>query len=220
MWSNHPVDYTTGSTLDHHLLSHKMTLNMQVKQYGNAVVLLDGMLLREQELVAKTEGESSDKASDKSGDKSNDKSNDKATDKATDKSEKEKEEKEKKETKAEKRERRRREKEPRAYRETVDSAEVDEQETLTSDHVNDYVHVLYRMELLGEGMGDRWAQVLDLLRRTHKRFLTPVDTVYRALLFSVTGQEAPLQALLSGDAAREQDALWQELQLRGRAPLP
>ena len=26
--------------------------------------------------------------------------------------------------------------------------------------------------------------------------------------------------LLSGDAAREQDALWQELQLRGRAPLP
>lgn len=194
------MDYTTGSTLDHHLLSHKMTLNMQVKQYGNAVVLLDGMLLREQELVAKTEGESSDKASDKS--------------------EKEKEEKEKKETKAEKRERRRREKEPRAYRETVDSAEVDEQETLTSDHVNDYVHVLYRMELLGEGMGDRWAQVLDLLRRTHKRFLTPVDTVYRALLFSVTGQEAPLQALLSGDAAREQDALWQELQLRGRAPLP
>ena len=190
------MDYTTGSTLDHHLLSHKMTLNMQVKQYGNAVVLLDGMLLREQELVAKTEGESSDK------------------------SEKEKEEKEKKETKAEKRERRRREKEPRAYRETVDSAEVDEQETLTSDHVNDYVHVLYRMELLGEGMGDRWAQVLDLLRRTHKRFLTPVDTVYRALLFSVTGQEAPLQALLSGDAAREQDALWQELQLRGRAPLP
>lgn len=210
------MDYTTGSTLDHHLLSHKMTLNMQVKQYGNAVVLLDGMLLRKQELVAKTEGESSDKASDKSGDKSNDK----ATDKATDKSEKEKEEKEKKETKAEKRERRRREKEPRAYRETVDSAEVDEQETLTSDHVNDYVHVLYRMELLGEGMGDRWAQVLDLLRRTHKRFLTPVDTVYRALLFSVTGQEAPLQALLSGDAAREQDALWQELQLRGRAPLP
>ena len=199
------MDYTTGSTLDHHLLSHKMTLNMQVKQYGNAVVLLDGMLLREQELVAKTEGESSDKSSDK------------ATDKATDKSEKEKE---KKETKAEKRERRRREKEPRAYRETVDSAEVDEQETLTSDHVNDYVHVLYRMELLGEGMGDRWAQVLDLLRRTHKRFLTPVDTVYRALLFSVTGQEAPLQALLSGDAAREQDALWQELQLRGRAPLP
>ena len=202
------MDYTTGSTLDHHLLSHKMTLNMQVKQYGNAVVLLDGMLLREQELVAKTEGESSDKASDKSGDKSNDKATDKASDKA-----------EKKETKAEKRERRR-EKEPRAYRETVDSAEVDEQETLTSDHVNDYVHVLYRMELLGEGMGDRWAQVLDLLRRTHKRFLTPMDTVYRALLFSVTGQEAPLQALLSGDAAREQDALWQELQLRGRAPLP
>lgn len=190
------MDYTTGSTLDHHLLSHKMTLNMQVKQYGNAVVLLDGMLLREQELVAK----SSDKASDKSSDKSSDKA-------------------EKAETKAEKRERRRREREPRAYRETVDSAEVDEQETLTSDHVNDYVHVLYRMELLGEGMGDRWAQVLDLLRRTHKRFLTPVDTVYRALLFSVTGQEAPLQALLSGDAAREQDALWQELQLRGRVPL-
>ena len=194
------MDYTTGSTLDHHLLSHKMTLNMQVKQYGNAVVLLDGMLLREQELVAK----------------SSDKANDKASDKASDKAEKAET---KAETKAEKRERRRREREPRAYRETVDSAEVDEQETLTSDHVNDYVHVLYRMELLGEGMGDRWAQVLDLLRRTHKRFLTPVDTVYRALLFSVTGQEAPLQALLSGDAAREQDALWQELQLRGRAPL-
>lgn len=194
------MDYTTGSTLDHHLLSHKMTLNMQVKQYGNAVVLLDGMLLREQELVAK----SSDKAEGTSSDKASDKA-EKAETKA--------------ETKAEKRERRRREKEPRAYRETVDSAEVDEQETLTSDHVNDYVHVLYRMELLGEGMGDRWAQVLDLLRRTHKRFLTPVDTVYRALLFSVTGQEAPLQALLSGDAAREQDALWQELQLRGRAPL-
>lgn len=169
-----------------------MTLNMQVKQYGNAVALLDGMLLREQELVEKVEAVNREKSEEKPEEKS--------------------------EGKSEGKKRRRGEKE-RAYRETVDSEEVDEQETLTSDHVNDYIHVLYRMELLGEGMGDRWPQVLDLLRRTHKRFLTPMDTVYRSLLFSVTGEEAMLQAMLSGDAAREQDSLWQELQLRSGALL-
>ena len=85
---------------------------------------------------------------------------------------------------------------------------------LTNDHINDYVQVLYRMELLGEGMGDRWSQVLSLAERTHKKYLTPMDKVYRSILYSVTGQEKRMRELLSGDATEQQDALWKELQLR------
>ena len=195
-WSNHPVDYVSGSTMDHHLLSHKITLNMQVKQYENAIVILDGMLLREMESVNESVNESA-KESAKDG-QTGEKDGKTATKEGT--------------TNGKTTTRGKSAKAP-SKRDREPTAATEEQDMLTNDHINDYVQVLYRMELLGEGMGDRWSQVLSLAERTHKKYLTPMDKVYRSILYSVTGQEKRMRELLSGDATEQQNALWKELQL-------
>ena len=153
-WSNHPVDIVNGSIMDHHLLSYKATLNMQLKQYGNAVQIIDNQIERYEDLVQN-------------------------------------------------------------HVETDDSGVY--QDVLRASHINDYVQMLYRFELLGEGMGDRWERVLSLFRHTSSPLITPIDALYRILLFSVTKQEAFLQDLLRKDAAEEQTELWDSLQLRGVA---
>lgn len=196
-WSNHPVDYVSGSTMDHHLLSHKITLNMQVKQYENAIVILDGMLLREMESVSESvSGSAKESVTDG---QTGEKDGKTATKEGT--------------TNGKTTTRGKSAKTP-SRRDREPTAATEEQDMLTNDHINDYVQVLYRMELLGEGMGDRWSQVLSLAERTHKKYLTPMDKVYRSILYSVTGQEKRMRELLSGDATEQQNALWKELQLR------
>lgn len=88
------------------------------------------------------------------------------------------------------------------------------QDVLCSNHINDYIQVLYRLELLGEGMGDRWNQVYDLLQHTHKTFLTPMDRVYRSILFSVTGKGDDLNAILTDSNKEELDELWKSYEFR------
>lgn len=197
-WSNHPVDYVSGSTMDHHLLSHKITLNMQVKQYENAVVILDGMLLREMESVSESVSEPAKESAKE--EKTGEKDGKTAAKEGT--------------TNGKTTTRRGKSAKTPSRRDREPTAATEEQDMLTNDHINDYVQVLYRMELLGEGMGDRWSQVLSLAEHTHKKYLTPMDKVYRSILYSVTGQEKRMRELLSGDATEHQDALWKELQLR------
>ena len=87
------------------------------------------------------------------------------------------------------------------------------QDLISSDHVNDYVNVLYRCELAGEGMGDRWNRVSKLLDCTHKQLLTPMDYFHRGILFSVTGEDEKMRNLLSDERKRECDELWKQLDL-------
>lgn len=87
------------------------------------------------------------------------------------------------------------------------------QDLFCSDHLNDYVQVLYRFELLGEGMGDRWSRVSNLLEKTKKELLTPMDFVHRGILFSVTGDDAKMGQLLSEERVKERDELWRQLDL-------
>ena len=151
-WSVDPAVMKNGSTLDHHLLSHKATLNMQLKQYSNALSTMPIALAREEQFVEKG---------------------------------------------------------------VLPGNEGMNQDRLCSDHINDYVQVLYRMELLGEGMGDRWSRVSRLLDSTEKKeVLGPMDVLYRSILYSVTGEEQKLHALMERQTAEERDALWKEFALR------
>lgn len=150
-WSVDPAVMKNGSTLDHHLLSHKATLNMQLKQYSNAMDIVDNALAREEQFVEKG---------------------------------------------------------------VLPGNEGMKQDLLRSDHINDYIQIFYRMELLGEGMGDRWSRVSRLLDATEKKILAPMDVVYRSILFSITGEEQKLRALLESQESEERDALWKEFALR------
>lgn len=87
------------------------------------------------------------------------------------------------------------------------------QDFICSDHVNDYVNVMFRCELAGEGMGDRWMRVSELLKCTNKQLLTPIDYFYRGILFSITGEEDMMRTLLSDERKRECDELWRQLDL-------
>ena len=87
------------------------------------------------------------------------------------------------------------------------------QDLFCSDHVNDFIQVMYRFELLGEGMGDRWSRVSSLLEKTKKELLTPMDYVHRGILFSVTGDDTKLRELLSDEKAKERDDMWKQLDL-------
>ena len=87
------------------------------------------------------------------------------------------------------------------------------QDLFCSDHVNDFIQVMYRFELLGEGMGDRWSRVSSLLEKTKKELLTPMDYLHRGILFSVTGDDTKLGELLSEEKAKERDDMWKQLDL-------
>ena len=63
-------------------------------------------------------------------------------------------------------------------------------------------------------MGDRWSRVSRLLDATGKKILAPMDVVYRSILFSITGEDQKLRALLESEEAKERDALWKEFALR------
>ena len=150
-WSNHPVDYIQGSILEHHFMSHQMTLDIQCKNVGYAVTTIDNMILRQRHYL---EGKSN-----------------------------------------------------------VDDQGV-KQDLLCASHINDYVQVLYRLELLGEGMGDRWDQVYDLFKHTNKTMITPIDRIYQSILFSVTGKGEDLNQILSNPNQQEMDEKWKSFELR------
>lgn len=87
------------------------------------------------------------------------------------------------------------------------------QDLISSDHINDFVNVLYRFELAGEGMGDRWNRVSKLLETTNKQLITPIDYLYRGILFSITGEDEKMRNLLSDERKRKCDEMWKQLEL-------
>lgn len=88
------------------------------------------------------------------------------------------------------------------------------QDMLCNSHINDYIQVLYRLELLGEGMGERWNQVYDLFTHTKKSLLSPMERVYQSILFSVTGKDNDLNRVLSDPDQQELDDRWESFALR------
>lgn len=88
------------------------------------------------------------------------------------------------------------------------------QDLLCNSHINDYIQVMYRLELMGEGMGDRWDQVFDLFKHTHKTLLSPMDRVYQSILFSVTGKGDELNSVLSDANKEELEEKWKSYELR------
>ena len=128
-----------------------MTLNMQLKQYSNAMNILDNAIVREEQFV---------------------------------------------------------------NGEVLPGNECVKQDLLCSDHINDYIQMMYRMELLGEGMGDRWDRISKLLEATNKQNLSAIDVIYRSILFSITGEDQKLRSLLDKQKVEERNEMWKEFDLR------